>query len=260
MRSPHSVLLLGIVTVCLGASKSAVDEYSRRVWRVPDGLPQNRIQAISQTSEGYLWIGTSGGLARFDGVRFVIFDRSSDTAIRDDSILALCPSRDGSLWIGTEGGGLLHYRNGSFQQFGTKEGLTNGFVRAIFEDGGGTLWVGTDRGFFRLEGGRLIRLDGHPDLPFVAVQTIRQDREKRLWVGGGAGLLSMDGGTLARHPGLAGPVTSILGTRDGALWIAAGADVRQLRNGSLDTVHRWDGIRAVCLTEDHEGSIWMGTA
>ena len=121
MRSPHSVLLLGIVTVCLGASKSAVDEYSRRVWRVPDGLPQNRIQAISQTSEGYLWIGTSGGLARFDGVRFVVFDRSSDTAIRDDSILALCPSRDGSLWIGTEGGGLLHYRNGSFQQFGTKE-------------------------------------------------------------------------------------------------------------------------------------------
>lgn len=262
MRSPHFVVLLlvGMATVCLGASKPAADEYSRRVWRVQDGLPQNRIQAISQTSEGYLWIGTSGGLARFDGVRFVVFDRSSNTAIRDDSILALCPSRDGSLWIGTEGGGLLHYRNGSFQQFGAKEGLTNGFVRAIHEDGRGTLWVGTDRGFFRLEGSRLIRLDGHGDLPYVAVQTIREDRERRLWVGGSAGLLSMDGGTLARLPGLAGPVTSILGARDGALWIAAGADVRQLRNGILDTVHRWDGTRVVSLAEDHEGSIWMGTA
>src|SRR5882724_10893339 len=75
-------------------------EYSERVWRTQDGLPQSRIQAITQTPDGYLWIGTSGGLVRFDGARFVVFDRSNTAEFRDDSILALCPVSDGSIWIG----------------------------------------------------------------------------------------------------------------------------------------------------------------
>lgn len=123
--------LSSLVFAFVATAATGGDEYSRRVWRVQDGLPQNRIQAISQTPEGYLWIGTYGGLVRFDGARFVVFDRSSTPAMRDDSILALCPARDGSLWIGTEGGGLLHYSKGTFEAFGAKEGLTNGFVRAI---------------------------------------------------------------------------------------------------------------------------------
>src|SRR5262245_35357602 len=100
------VRCLGILLV-LGAAGRAYEartpvaaslsrDYSHRIWRVPDGLPQNRIQAISQTPDGYLWIGTSGGLVRFDGVRFFVFDRSNTSVFRDDSILALCPSRDGS--------------------------------------------------------------------------------------------------------------------------------------------------------------------
>src|SRR5215467_15263525 len=95
-------------------SGSSIREYSHRIWRVQDGLPQNRIHTISQTADGYLWIGTSGGLVRFDGHRFFVFDRSNTAAFRDDSILALCPSRDGSLWIGTEGGWLLRYRRDAF--------------------------------------------------------------------------------------------------------------------------------------------------
>src|SRR4051794_17963627 len=93
-------------------------EYSHKVWRTEDGLPQNRAQAITQTPDGYLWVGTSEGLARFDGVRFVVFDRSNTPAITDDSILSLEVGPDGSLWIGTEGGGLLHFRQGTFRAFG----------------------------------------------------------------------------------------------------------------------------------------------
>jgi len=126
--------------------------YSRRIWRSEDGLPQNKIQVISQTREGYLWIGTSGGLVRFDGVRFVVFDRSNTPALREDSVLSLCPARDGSLWIGTEGGGLARMKSGAFSTFGIRDGLTNGFVRTISEDRQSRLWVGTDRGFFDLSG------------------------------------------------------------------------------------------------------------
>src|SRR5436190_21940317 len=122
-------LTLGLLLCCAVAA-----QYSRRVWRSEDGLPQNKIQVISQTREGYLWIGTSGGLVRFDGVRFVVFDRSNTPALGDDSILSLCAARDGSLWIGTEGGGLAHMKAGKVSTIGSAEGLTNPFIRSIFED------------------------------------------------------------------------------------------------------------------------------
>src|ERR1700751_3972330 len=118
--------------VAVGATTAApVDlsrQFSHRIWRVQDGLPQNRIQAITQTPDGYLWIGTSEGLVRFDGARFFLFDRSNTPAFHDDSIRALCPAHDGGIWVGTESGGLLYYRNGAFQALGVQDGITNGFV------------------------------------------------------------------------------------------------------------------------------------
>src|SRR5260221_11260876 len=158
--------LFVVLASCLPAISATV-EYSHRIWRTEDGLPQNKIQAIAQTPDGYLWIGTSEGLARFDGIRFVTFDRSNTRAFADDSILALRPARDGSLWIGTEGGGLLHYQDGDWRAFGRNEGLTNGFVRSIYFDRGNTLWIGTDRGFFRFDCERCTRLDGTSESPLA---------------------------------------------------------------------------------------------
>lgn len=263
--SPRRAPVVGRLAVlvllfsALGVAANPRSEYSRRVWRVHDGLPHNRVQAIAQTPEGYLWIGTSGGLVRFDGARFVVFDRSSTPAMRDDSILSLYPSRDGSLWIGTEGGGLLHYRNGAFDVFGAKEGLTNGFVRALHEDSAGRLWVGTDRGFFRFDNGRLVRLDGRPDLPYVAVLSIREDRERRLWVGSSSGLLQMSE-RLMPVDGPREPVRSILEARDGTLWIAAGSTVRQLRDGHWQIVPQRNTQRINSLIEDHAHNLWIATS
>src|ERR1700704_2340181 len=72
--------------------------YVSRIWRAQDGLPENRIRAIAQTPDGYLWIGTSGGLARFDGVRFVVYARFNTPAMTGDDVSALAVARDGSLW------------------------------------------------------------------------------------------------------------------------------------------------------------------
>ena len=113
------------------------ESYSRRVWQSADGLPEDFAQAFAQTPDGYLWIGTSGGLARFDGVRFAVFNAGNEPAFRDDSVYSLLTARDGTLWVGTEGGGLIRYRTGSFRAFGAAEGLTNPFVRVMFEDRGG---------------------------------------------------------------------------------------------------------------------------
>src|SRR5580700_12321717 len=78
------------------------DGYTRRVWQTQDGLPENTVQAFAQTPDHYLWIGTSGGLVRFDGAKFVVFDRENTPEIRENSIFCLAVSHDGSLWAGTD--------------------------------------------------------------------------------------------------------------------------------------------------------------
>ncbi len=107
--------------------------FDRRVWYAQNGLPDEMILAITETKDGYLWIGTRGGLARFDGFQFVVFDRSNTPALRDDRVLSLYAAHNGDLWIGTAGGGVIRYHDGVFRSFGEQQGLTNGFVRAIYQ-------------------------------------------------------------------------------------------------------------------------------
>jgi ligand-binding sensor domain-containing protein len=78
-----------------------LDNYSARVWGLREGLPQGRVQVVTQTDDGYLWIGTSGGLARFDGNRLISYKRENTPDFVDDSILSLFPAKAGFLWIGT---------------------------------------------------------------------------------------------------------------------------------------------------------------
>ena len=237
---------------------SSGPEYSRRVWRTQDGLPQSEIQAIAQTPDGYLWIGTPGGLVRFDGVRFVVFDRSNTPAFRDDSVLSLAVDGGESLWIGSEGGGLVRLRNGQFQAFGSKEGLTNLFVRALHVDRTGALWVGTDRGLFRFDAGKLVRQDGQADLPVASVQTMTEDRDGRIWIGGYFGLMYVERGKLRRYP-FYSRVRSIRETSDGTLWLATTLGVQTLRAGAIEPAAAPAEAGASKLYEDSDGNLWIGT-
>ena len=102
----------------------------------------------------------------------------------DDSVYSLLVTKDGTLWAGTEGGGLVRYKDGRFRAFGAAEGLTNGFVRVIYEDRNSQLWVGTDAGLFRMQNESLIRVDGRDGAPEMNVHAICEDRAGRLrWHG-----------------------------------------------------------------------------
>src|SRR5206468_10639538 len=93
------------VAFALGPKK-AITKYVHDAWTGEDGLPQNSILSIAQTRDGYLWLGTWGGLARFDGVRFTVFNRGNTEELKNNYIYALHEDHEGSLWIGTGGGGL----------------------------------------------------------------------------------------------------------------------------------------------------------
>ena len=155
--------------MCLAAFGSSPIGFTRKLWQTQDGLPEQTVQAFAQTPDHCLWIGTTGGLLRFDGARFTVFDHENTPEFKENSVFALLASRDGSLWVGTEGGGLVRYQAGRFHGYGLRDGLSDGFVRSIYEDSKGTLWVGTDNGLLRFVGDRLERVDGVNDVPAIAV-------------------------------------------------------------------------------------------
>lgn len=85
-------------------------QYVLNHWDNRSGLPQNAVTAIAQTTEGYLWIGTQVGLARFDGVRFEQFRPATHASLIDGYIIALASGRDGSLWLQTPKGIQRYFR------------------------------------------------------------------------------------------------------------------------------------------------------
>src|SRR3954469_11253001 len=104
--------LKGGERTCLAQGVPA--KYVQDVWTTEKGLPQNSVTAILQTRDGYLWVGTFGGLARFDGLKFTIFDTGNSPGLKSNRIIALFEDHTGVLWIGTEQGGLSRYSQGAF--------------------------------------------------------------------------------------------------------------------------------------------------
>src|SRR5262245_46358968 len=101
---------------------NAPPRYRVDQWTTVNGLPQNSVNAIAQTPDGNIWVGTFGGLARFDGLRFTAVERTDSTGHHVDRVLSLAAAPDGALWVGTENG-LLRYVGGTFRRFGAKDGL-----------------------------------------------------------------------------------------------------------------------------------------
>src|SRR5258706_10751677 len=116
LRSIAVAALAAAFDLLASSPRTLPDGYTQRVWQTQDGLPENTVQAFVQTPDNYLWIGTSGGLGRFDGAGFLLFDRGNTPAIRENSVFCLTVARDGSLWMGTDGRGLLRYRGGVFRE------------------------------------------------------------------------------------------------------------------------------------------------
>lgn len=112
-------------------------------WGMEQGLPQNSVNAICQTRDGYLWLATFGGLVRFDGVKFTVFDRFNTPGMKADRCTALYEDRQGRLWIGTENGIVL-YSNGAFITYTGSDGLPSEVIRKIVEDQRGVVWVLSD--------------------------------------------------------------------------------------------------------------------
>jgi ligand-binding sensor domain-containing protein/signal transduction histidine kinase len=258
---------LFLCLLALSPSAPALDDppagYTDRIWQMQDGLPEQTVQAFAQTKDRYLWIGTTGGLLRFDGGRLVLYDRDNTPAFTENNIFNLTVARDGTLWIATEGGGLIRYKDGVFRSFSAKDGLLNDFVRTVYQDSKGLIWIGTDDGLFRFSGERIERVDDGNSVPLVAVHAIREDSQGRLWAGGSK-LLCLSGSTAQEYrlqgEGSQNRVKSIAQTRDGTLWVGTIGGLYRMVAGS-DSFRRVKDTSGTVrfLRETSDGTLWIGT-
>ena len=99
-----ALLLVGALTGAALEPTTPLANYGRQSWVMENGLPQNTVQALVQTRDGFVWLGTEVGLVRFDGNGFTVFDRNSTPALPGNDVRCLLWSRDGALWIGTSEG------------------------------------------------------------------------------------------------------------------------------------------------------------
>lgn len=242
----------------------AVTQYGHDLWQVEEGLPNSAVYAIAQSSNGYLWAGTQGGLARFDGVRFSVFDKGNTPAITD-WIWSIKPDRDGSLWVGTFGG-LVHVRDQKFTLYTTADGLVDNHILALCVDHQGSVWIGTARGVSRFQNGRFENYVAADGLSNNAIVAIAEDRNNRLWIGASNGLNLFQDGKFINYgtrDWLAdNTIIALLAGRDGALWIGTNGGLSRLRDGVFSSFTTKDGLAnnvVDCLLEDKDGNLWVGT-
>jgi ligand-binding sensor domain-containing protein len=138
-RGLLSALWLWGICLCLPTEVAA--QYRFDSWTADNGLPQASVNSILQTRDGFLWLTTFGGLVRFDGLRFQVYNTGNTKGLRTGRFLLLFEDRAGNLWITTEGQGVTRYRDEVFTTYTTEQGLPSNQVERIFENAAGNLLI-----------------------------------------------------------------------------------------------------------------------
>ena len=262
LRAGVAAVLLAVPSRALDPHK-AITQYVQTLWTTEAGLPQSSVYSIAQTQDGYIWFGTEQGLARFDGVRFTVFDRRINKGLAANYIQRLQASSDGSLWIGTDSG-LTHLQDGSFHTLTTRDGLSNDNVWALVESRDGSLWIGTDRGLNHLRNGNIRVYATKDGLPGDTIRALLEDRAGVLWIATSGGLAQFDGSrftTYTTRDGLPdNSVTTLAAAPDGAIWV--GTSHGGLAHWDKGKVTNWSaGLPendVVSLLDDGDGNLWIG--
>ncbi|MGA3239255.1 MAG: two-component regulator propeller domain-containing protein [Bryobacteraceae bacterium] len=242
-----------------------MSQYAREVWSSSNGLPKGKINGITQTSDGYLWIGTEHGTKRFDGASFISLKDPGLDHFAPDRVLGLAADRSAGLWILRQDPTVLRYQNGAFAQM-TLRPKVDALVTAMAEGPDGSLLFASRLdGVFKWNGARFETIIGNASLSLSPVTSIAATAIADVWLGTiDNGLLRVRGKAVSRItdrlPGL--KVNCLLvGVKD------------ELYVGTNRGLTRWDGARLtqaglpksltespiLAMTKDRDENIWIGT-
>jgi diguanylate cyclase (GGDEF)-like protein len=246
----------------------ALTQYNVDAWQTEQGLPMDLVQALLQTQDGYLWLGTAGGLARFDGKRFTTFEASEVPELAALPIFGLMEDRDQTLWIG-HSKGAVRYHNGRFYPAFSSEVTAGQRVYAFAQAPDGAVWAATENGLVQWDKGVTRLYQQQADgLPTNRLRSLAFDRAGTLWIAtSGGGLVSLAAGRFqVLNPANGFPhlqVRSVMADPDGSVWAAtAGGGLAHVHNGQITTYTVADGLPTDQLTSlalDAQGALWIGT-
>lgn len=243
-----------------GSARPAAREYLLETWQTSRGLPANTVTSLLQTRDGWLWIGTTNGLARFDGVRFTAFGESH--GLPSLSVSCLLEDHAGTLWIGTEGGGLARWDGARFHTISTGDGRSAGTVLSLAENSGGTLVISTLAGLLEYRDGRLSRLSD------ALISRMAADKDG-VWIIQGNQVGRWDGQAIRlapseRDPALFSSVSALAVGPDGAMWFGgANGYVGKLADDAVTTFGEGHAVltsSAWELLPTRGGDVWIGTS
>jgi diguanylate cyclase (GGDEF)-like protein len=270
-----------------------------------NGLANDFVRSIGEDREGNLWIGTNGGLVRMENGHFVGFTESQGlsgnfvrTVIEDSRGRILAGSDGGglqevsegrvrplpgaaslpsrfirslaqtpdALWVGTGDAGVVRLADGKVRTFGLADGLPSLATRMVLAARAGGIWVATDKGIARLDGGRFVRVEGPPALSGRVVALL-EARDGTLWAGtyeqGLVGLKGASVSHLQEKDGLAGTtVFDLHEDDDGTLWVATASGLSRLKDGALRSLGTREGLTSPILfsvVDDGLGNFWFSS-
>ncbi len=241
--------------------------YSLRTWQTDEGLPQNSVHAIAQTADGFLWVGTEDGLARFDGIRFTLFHDNDAPQLRHVAITSLLATRDGSLWIGAVGSGLTRLKEGRSEHWSKSSGLPDNNVRCLALSSTGSLWIGTDQGLVRMSKGGFQKFDPTNSSADLFVSGICEDQKGVIRVATRNGMWSVgingeiDEGNFGIGPIKYG-LKMVSSDHSGNVWFGGSGGLRYARVSETLPQVRVTDLRQQIISafmEDSLGQRWVGT-
>ncbi|HEY6805412.1 MAG TPA: two-component regulator propeller domain-containing protein [Pyrinomonadaceae bacterium] len=257
-----ALLLLASATVYALDPHKALNEFGVQVWLTENGLPQNSVQVITQTNDGYLWIGTQEGLARFNSTGFVVFDKDNTPQFKSNDVRALLEDRNGALWIGTSYG-LLRFQSDVFTAFNAAEGLPDNSVTALVQTVDGIIWIGTANGLARYANNSLAAFPG----PNEDIQALLTDASGDLWIGRANGLTKVQRNSNVQSEPLkeisGHSVNAIVQDKAGRLLFGTddGLFINDQNGTRLITASAGLPHEHInSLSPDREGCVWIGTS
>jgi signal transduction histidine kinase/ligand-binding sensor domain-containing protein len=239
--------------------------YLRTDFTVEQGLPDDEVNAIAQTPNGFLWVGTDGGLARFDGEHFAQI-RLRTGISKELPISALLTAADGALWVGTDSGlayipstAVDYFDRSLVTMYHPGAGPSDRISCLLIRDG--ILSVGTARGLYRFDHGHFVTVI--PDQP---ISIMDQASDGHLLIVTGHGFVEWDGSRILRYPGYPrqlgvhdDEIFEVHEDRNGVRWFCTGSGVARLVNGSFQKLAPYNHSaesRAFRIYEDPQGNLW----
>ncbi len=261
------ILLLPLYFACNhpAAAAGSGSDYFTRLWQMGDnGLPENNVTAVIQTRDGYLWLGTRSGLARFDGATFKVFNNSTTPEMRSSYVTCLFEAEDGVLWIGHDNGDVTSYKAGKFSAVPVQARWHGGKLFAFCSDTAGDLWLlNQDGELARLRDGLV--LPHSSDKP-VHLLSVAKNPNGGFWIQQDSDVSFLDDGQL-RPVFPVSPtnnyVQGICAARDGGLWVMMERHIKKWKDGQWVEDYEpapWDWAPSPVIVETKSGTLAVATS